>query len=482
MPMPSKRLLILVALMATVGPALAQDIAPLPTRAPVAPLSGPLQLADVLASSRQHAPQVLEALARVRGAEGKRLSAEGAFDTVFSAAADTRLTGYYDSRYAETKLTRPLEQWGGNVYGGYRLSDGRFPIYEDKNYTNQFGEIKAGVVLALLRDRAIDDRRFNRTQAEADIALADADRLFIAIGVQRRALDAYNQWVVAGERLEIVRNLLNLAQDRQKGLERQVALGLRPRIILTENQQNILRRQTLVVEAEQALASAANTLSLYWRDADGRPVIPSPAQLPSDLPAPLPLPIDPKSALSMRPDLRTIDVRMQVARDRLALDQNALLPRLDLNAEASRDIGPIGEGGRSREGTETRIGLTFTLPLQCRAAQGRIMQTQAEIEAAMLRGQGLREQIIAEIDTIGVAVDATQRLLTLAGDEQARAQDMAQAERRRFEMGASDFFMVNIREEAAADAALRKLDAAYRQLIAHADLAAASADTDALGL
>lgn len=480
--MPNKTLLALIFLGLTTMSALAQNIAPLPTRAADMPLSGPLQLADVLASSRQHAPQVLEALARVRGAEGKRLSAEGAFDTVFSAAADTRLTGYYDSRYAETKLTRPLEQWGGNVYGGYRISDGRFPIYEDKSYTNQFGEIKAGVVLALLRDRAIDDRRFNRTQADADIALADADRLFIAIGVQRRALDAYNQWVVAGERLEIVRNLLNLAQDRQKGLERQVTLGLRPRIILTENQQNILRRQTLVVEAEQALASAANTLSLYWRDADGRPVIPSPAQLPSDLPAPLPLPIDPKSALSMRPDLRTIDVRMQVARDRLALDQNALLPRLDLNAEASRDIGPIGEGGRSREGTETRIGLTFTLPLQRRAAQGRIMQTQAEIEAAMLRGQGLREQIIAEIDTIGVAVDATQRLLTLAGDEQARAQDMAQAERRRFEMGASDFFLVNIREEAAADAALRKLDAAYRQLIAHADLAAASADTDALGL
>lgn len=480
--MPSKRLFALVVLMASAAPAFAQDIAPLPTRAVVAPQSGPLRLEDVLASSRQHAPQVLEALARVRGAQGKRLSTEGAFDTVFSAAADTRLTGYYDSRYAESKLTQPLEQWGGNVYGGYRISDGRFPIYEDKSYTNQFGEIKAGVVLALLRDRATDDRRFNRTQAEADIALADADRLFIAIGVQRRALDAYNQWVVAGERLDIVRNLLALAQDRQKGLDRQVTLGLRPRIILTENQQNILRRQTLVVQAEQALASAANTLSLYWRDVDGRPVIPSPAQLPSDLPDPLPLPVDPKSALSMRPDLRTIDVRMQVARDRLALDQNALLPRLDLNAEASRDIGPIGEGGRSRDGTDTRIGLTFTVPLQRRAAQGRILQTQAEIEAAMLRGQGLREQIIAEIDTIGVAVDATERLLVLAGDEQARAQDMAQAERRRFEMGASDFFLVNIREEAAADAALRKLDAAYRQLIAHADLAAASADTDALGL
>ncbi len=480
--MPNR--VLLLAFVSAVGfsPLLAQNVAPLPPRPASVERSAPLRLEDVLASSRRHAPQVLEALARVRGAQGKRLSVEGAFDTVFSAEADARLTGYYDGRSLETKVMRPLETMGGNVYGGYRVSGGRFPIYEDKNYTNQLGEIKAGVVLALLRDRAIDDRRFNRTQAEAEIALADADRLFVAIGVQRRALDAYNQWIAAGRRLIVLRDLLQLARDRQDGLERQVTLGLRPRIILTENQQNILRRQTLVVQAEQALAGAANSLSLYWRDGEGQPVVPAAAQLPAELPPPLPLSFDPKSAVANRPDLRTIDLRMQVARDRLALDNNALLPRLDFNAEASRDIGAIGAGGVSRDGTETRVGLTFTVPLQRRAARGRIMQTQAEIEAAMRRGQGLREQIVAEINTIGVAVEATARLLELAKDEQKRAEDMAQAERRRFQMGASDFFLVNIREEAAADAALRQLDAAYRQLIAHADLAAASADTQALGL
>jgi len=50
------------------------------------------------------------------------------------------------------------------------------------------------------------------------------------------------------------------------------------------------------------------------------------------------------------------------------------------------------------------------------------------------------------------------------------------------ERGGSDCCLGNIRWESAADAALRKLDAADRQLIAHADLAAAIADTDALGL
>ena len=43
----------------------------------------PLTLDEVLRSSARSAPQIVEALARVRQAEGRSLSAEGAFDTVF---------------------------------------------------------------------------------------------------------------------------------------------------------------------------------------------------------------------------------------------------------------------------------------------------------------------------------------------------------------------------------------------------------------
>ena len=63
-----------------------------------------------------------------------------------------------------------------------------------------------------------------------------------------------------------------------------------------------------------------------------------------------------------------------------------------------------------------------------------------------------------------------------------RARELATAEQRRFGAGASDFFLVNTREETAADAAVRALDARYRNIVASADLAAASADLTALGL
>lgn len=450
--------------------------APGPVRA-----ASPLTLDEVLTSSRFHAPQVLEALARVRGAEGKLLSAQGAFDTVFSAGADQRM-GYYDGTEVGALVTKPLETMGGSVYGGYRVSRGTFPIYENENFTSEGGELKVGAVFALLRDRMIDDRRFARSQAEADIALADTDRLMVAVGVQTRALQAYNAWVVAGLRLKVYRELLALARERQSGLKRQVDEGARPRIILTENEQNILRRETLVAQSEQALAIAATTLSLYLRDADGRPVIVEPSRLPSNFSAPLPRPLQPKAMITARPDVKAIDIRMQQASQKLALDRNSLLPKLDFKVEASNDFGPTGAGGTSFDGFDAKVGLTFSVPLQQSGARGRIAQTSAEIDAFRQRRRFLEDQIEADITGLGIAVDNSARLVMLAGDEAARAQEMAAAERRRFAAGASDFFLVNVREESAADAEVRRIDAAFRQIVAHADLAAATADLDALGL
>ncbi len=466
------------------APAKVQAAAPVAAApvVPATPKTAPLLLDEVLASARFYAPQVIEALARVRGAEGRLLSAEAAFDTVFSANAETRVTGYYDGRYLDTRVTQPLEKWGGYAYGNYRISGGEFPIYEDERYTNRLGELKAGAVLSLMRDRAIDDRRFARVQAEADVAIAETERLLVAIGVQARAIQAYNNWVFAGLRLQVYRELLTLAQDRQGGFKRQVEEGARPSILLVENEQNILRRQTLVVQSEQALDVAATALSLYFRDANGQPIVPSPARLPNEASRPLPLPASPESLIPQRPDLRAIDIRMRAATQRLALDRNAFLPRLELKTEVSNDFGRTGFGGSSRNGVESKVGVTFTLPLQQRAARGRLAQTNAELDAQQARRRFLEDQISADIAGLGIAVTKTDALVGIAADEADRASTMATAERRRFDLGAGDFFLVNVREEAAADARVRRLDARFRQTVAHADLAAATADLDALGL
>lgn len=494
MPRPSKGLLLalLLPVAAVAQPLpvqqqLAQERRALEAEArttaqPLPASTAPLQLDEVLTAARFHAPQVLEALARVRGAEARVLTTEGAFDTLFSAQADVRPTGYYDGANVGARVYQPLASNGGNVYAGYDVSRGNFPSYQADNFTAQAGRLTAGTVFALLRDRDIDERRFNRAIASGDVVLADNDRLMVAIGVQARAIGAWNNWVIAGQRVAVYKDLLQLALDRQAGFKRQVTEGLRPAILLTENEQNILRRQTLVVQSEQALQQAAVNLSLFWRDNDGNPIVPTPERLPPRLPSPIPIADDMMVALEKRPDLRVVDVRIAQARTRLALDRNNFLPRLDVKAEVNQYVGSAGIGDINYTGLESKVGVALSVPLQQRTARGRLGQTTAEIEGFQQRRRFLEDQIRAEISGLMIAARQSQRLLGIAIDEQDRALLMASAERRRFQEGASDFFLVNIREEAAADAQVRRLDAAFRQIVAHADLAAATADLSRLGL
>lgn len=453
-----------------------------PPAAP-APAAAPLTLDEVLRASARAAPQIVEALAKVRSAEGRAITADGAFDTVFDAEGRSRALGYYDGTYVAGRATRPLTGNGGYVYGNYRVSRGDFPVYEDEQYTNRLGEAKVGALYALLRDRLIDERRTKRTLAAGDIDIARFERGAVAIGVQRRAIDAYQNWVAAGLRLRAYRDLLALSESRRGGLARQVQMGARPEILLAENDQNLVRRPALVVRAEGDFAAAANALSLYYRDGSGEPVLVGPERLPSDIGALAGVAaVARDDFVQRRPDLQMLLTRIDQGTARLALAENDLRPRLDLRGEVGKDVGPVGLGGPSRTPLEAAVGFRFSLPLQNRAAKGRVVEAQAELDALSARSRFLRDQIAVEVEGIAIGVGAAEQLAAIADQERQLAERLAAAERRRFELGSSDFFLVNQREETANDARVRLIDAQARIAAARAELAAATADRAALGL
>jgi outer membrane protein TolC len=445
--------------------------------------AGVLTLDAVLRSSATHAPAILEAMARERAADGKALSARGAFDLLFEGDASSRLLGYYDGSYVDGQVTRPLQTNGGAVYGAYRVSRGDFPEYYGDRFTNRLGEVKVGAVFALMRDRWVDARRTGVGLADRDIELARLDREMVAIGVQRRAIAAYQDWVAAGQRVAVYRDLLALASERQQSIERQIQLGARPDILGTENRQNIVRRQALLVRAEQQLEAAANALSFFLRDANGEPMVPVAAQLPRAFPAfDLPPLTRDLGRRVERPDLDAILVRLDQNEQRRLLAENDMKPRLDLKGELSKDLGAVGLGGPTKTPAEAIVGVRFSLPLERRGARGRIAEAQAEADALRRRRQLIEDQILVEVNGLAIQVQAAEKLAELAVSEAALATRMAEAERRRFTLGVSDFILVNLREEAAADAQLRQLDAQYARSAARAELVAATVDRDQLGL
>ncbi|MEO1244322.1 MAG: TolC family protein [Pseudomonadota bacterium] len=448
----------------------------------------PLELDEVLAASSQHFPRILRSLAQRRGAAGRAMEAEGAFDLVFSADGFGRLSGFYDGIAAEGTVRQRIRPLGASLYAGYKLSDGTFPIYEDVNFTNTGGAAKVGVLFSLMRDRNFDRERFDELDARLNLREAEFDLLLTRVGVQQRAHIAYWQWVTHGRKLRIYQNLLRIALERQDGLEEQVRQGALANIFLTENLQNITRRQTLVTAAERDLAIAANDLALYYRDANGLPLTAVEEQLPPGAPlneignlvvtdaAAM------SDALARRPELAILRTAIEREQNRIALSRNDLKPRLDFNVEAQSGLGSVAEGGVSRDSNDTIVGFTFSVPLQRRAERGRLMRSQAALEARRAEQRLTEEQIQLEVRNVLLDLRVSRDLLLLAAQEVQQSEIMRASELRRFQSGASDFFLVNVREETAADARIRLLQAELNTRIARANYDAATVDLERLGI
>jgi outer membrane protein TolC len=447
-----------------------------------------LSAEDVLQSSAVHFPSILEALAERRGADAALLEAQGAFDLVFGADGSSRTAGFYDGSVIDGGMRQNFGPFGSSAYVGYRLSGGDFPIYEDANYTNDRGELKVGVLFSLLRDRDIDDRRFRRNDARLAIREANFDVLLTRIGVQQRALAAYWRWVTAGRQLDVYDELLQIALDREIALEEQVRSGALAEIFLVENRQNITRRQRLATAARREFQSAAYALSFYYRDANGEPRLPQDIQLP---PAPPIGELEPlavgagfgtTTGIMQRPELEILRTAIDRARNRITLAENSLKPRVDLNFELSQALGSVAEGGPSRDSTDAMVSLNFSVPLQQRAARGRLARERAEVEVLEQQQRLQVDRLEVEVQDIVLDLNVAEDLLRLAEQEVDQADTMRDAEQQRFESGASDFFLVNIREERAADARIQYVAADLERRIARINFDATTMDLERLGI
>jgi outer membrane protein TolC len=469
-------------------PLVAQNIEPLEDPLEEALTTGPLLPEEVLRSSALTFPAILESFEREAAARGDRLSADGAFDLMLKGEAYDRLTGFYSGGFGAIEASQPLAPMGGEIYGSYRLSDGDFPIYENYYNTNQLGEFKVGGLLSLLRNNRIDQRRFGVEDARLASDQASLDVLLVQLNVQHEALKAYWRWVAAGNEIRVYEELLEIAEARAIGLERQVRLGATPRIALTENEQNVIRRRTLLAEAQRYFQTSANSLSFYLRDANGRMIVPTREQLPDqNTVRSLPdiqslMALRRSDILQSRPELQNFRLAIERAENKVDLRRNDLQPQLDVNVELSRDFGPIGAGGPGFDSTDTTVGVTFTVPLQRREARGRLQRAEAELREIELRERRIADQIEVELDNILTNLNAALRLAGLAEEEVKQATTMVEAERRRFSLGAGDFFLVNLREESAADARVRKIRADLNGRLAAASYNAATMNLNELGL
>jgi outer membrane protein TolC len=467
-------------------PAAAQDIAPVGDPLDIAIATGPLLPEEVLRSSALTFPAILEAFEREAATRSDQLAADGAFDLMLRADAFDRLTGFNDGGAVRAQAIQPLQPFGAQIFGGYTISNGRLPTSQSGFTTPDFGRVNVGALFSLLRDRNIDPRRFALEDTRLATSQAQLDVMLVQLNVQQEALRAYWRWVAAGEEIRVFEELLEIAEARQIGLTREVGEGARARIALTENEQNLLRRRTLLEQARRDLQIAANSLGFFLRDSRGQMFVPTREQLP-DLaslkaipPIETMLAVPISDVVQNRPELATFRLALERAANRVELRRNDLQPRLDASVELSSGVGTGGSPTGDLAGAA--VGVTFSVPLQRREARGRLQRAEAELRETELRQRRTADLITTEVGNILASLSAALRVAELADAEVQQATTMVQAERTRFRLGAGDFFLVNLREEAAANAQVSAIRADLAGRLAEASYNAATMNLQALGL
>ncbi|MCB9592667.1 MAG: TolC family protein [Sandaracinaceae bacterium] len=440
----------------------------------------PLTLGAVLASVERHHPTLESARQSVRAAEGEQLAAEGGFDLSLTAQGWAAPVGYYDWGRADVMLEQPTPLWGASVSAGWRIGrGGDVPSYYGQYQTLDAGEVRARVRVPLWRDGPIDARRARMWRAEhatdAEEASLEARRLSMRLDAAR----AYWSWVAAGQRYQVAAGLLELAEAREAQVAARVGAGAIPAIESLENRRAVLSRRTSLVSARRALEGASIALSLYLRRDDGSPRVPRPSAVPLVTEDAPPLSVDVReevnAAWGRRPEMERY--RALLRRQRVSVDyaENQLAPRIDLTVGASVDLGSGTADQQSVLGPAVVEGsVLVSLPLQFREARGGIDRSNAELAALEADAQLVREQIGAAVQDAYSAVRAAEERQRLAAQSAEVASAVADAERRRFELGATQLFIVNLREQAAAAADAVLIDARAELQVAHARFAAAT--------
>lgn len=436
--------------------------APTPQVEPAAaPTVAPLSHAALQGSVQRWHPEIARQRALIAQSRAKLLEAQGSFDTGVGAKGFWN-PWYKSYGWLDLGVKQPTPLWGMSVEAGWRIGLGSIPVYKlDYETVSPGGELYAVVNVPLWRDGPIDARRLKIAQSELKAQAADQDMRLAQQSLGIEATEAFFKWVDAGLALKVERQLLELALSRNDGLDERVRRGDLPEIAFVENQRAIYKRRGSVASAEQKFIEAAIKLSLYHRDEEGKPTLPSSGQLPS-MESLLEQPLDDAQltqeidkALQRRPELRALELKQQQLQAERDWAQNQLAPQVDVQAGVTKSLAPYTFEADSK--SELFMGLQVQYYLQRRKAQGQLDYAEASIVETQTKARLLKDKLIAELAGLLAAQRLAYDQADQARQELEAAKRLEAAERDRLALGDSTWLIVNIREQSTAEAARRHI-------------------------
>lgn len=422
-----------------------------------------VRLENVIASSVQFYPEIQQAIAGRQIASGDLLSANGAFDYKLQGFALALIDGFYENERVSFKAEQPL-YGGGFINGGYKYGDGDFQPWYLERETNEGGEFAIGLGVPLARNRTIDERRSTLLQSQLDVVLVEPLIQQQSLMVSLFAANSYWEWVAANAKLSVQRQLLELALTRKEQVEFRIKKGDLPPAAQIDNLRFIASRKAKLVDSQRKVESSAIKLSFYLRDAQGQPILIGRAIEDARFPVTVPLNLntffnDQGQALGTRPEFQVLQTQLSQLEIELAQANNLRLPEVNFVADLSKDVGGAASSSRDKTPFEAEGGFAGSWEPWQRKALGKAQAVRGKMLQLQAKRQLTQDKIIAELRDARSALNAAARKVEQAIANVELARQTLDNGRKQFDAGDIDLIILNILEQANADAQTDLIDA-----------------------
>lgn len=426
----------------------------------VFPVYGAISPSAVRDSSLKYHPLVLSALEKMRASYESVNGARGAFDAQVVSNYKRQTKDVYKTTLSRTQLEKPLRLANSKIYvGAEQISNPKgflSPIYHTGNPTTQTGNYTIiGGQISFWKNLLIDPDRAALKNAKFDAKIAKSEKTLTELDISRLAQLAYWEWVTAQKVKNAYEALLENGEKRNEYLLARSKRGDIAQIVVTENEQYIASRKGAYQAAKERLLRAEYDLSLFYRNENGEPIIPSSTEGFEDYPANLSVHLekldlnsDIDELMKKRPDLKNLALNVEKTDVDLELARQDLKPQIDVTTEYFQRTNQHPNMPRDYLMVIAQVVVPIERNLgngNIAAARARKMVAQKEMSYGM---QSYKYDVMALRQSLYLQLEQ----VTQSEIEYTKAKELVTSEAYKFKTGGGNLFLVNIREQAQASA------------------------------
>lgn len=426
------------------------------------PAYGALSPTLVKDSALKYHPTVRAALEKMRAGEEAVRGARGAFDTRVVSDYKRQTKHDWNNTVSRTFLEKPLRVANSKIYAGAEQisnPNGKFsPVYNTGNpaTTGQTGNYSVlGLKLSLWKNLLLDPDRARFKNAKYDAKIAQGLKGLTDLEIGRLGQLAYWEWVTANKVKNVYENLLENGETRNKYLVDRNAKGDIAQIVVTENEQYVANRKGSLQAAKERLLHAEYALSLFYRDENAQPIVPNSTESYEDYPSKLATLLDNldlnsniDELMSKRPDMKNLALNVEKFDVDLELAKQDLRAQIDVTTEYFQRTQANINMPRDYLMVMAQINVPIERNLgngNIAAARARKMVAQSEMS---LGQQSYKFEVLALRQSLHLRLEK----VTQSEIEFAKAKELVASETYKFKSGGGNLYLVNLREEAQANA------------------------------